>query len=132
MISGGDRHAVEPNALLNLTNAETFEEFAQEVRDGWSDVFVMRHYRDPYALRIFHNMMDMLRTYDRHANGWRLWSDRVFYIWHDGQTRSMTELFGDRMPAAVRLFVGAVQLASAPHFRRALRGVFASPEEVTL
>jgi len=132
VISGGDRHAIEPNALLNLTNAGTFDQFAQEVRDGWSNVFVMRHYREPYAVRIFHNMMDILRTYDRHANGWRLWSDRVFYTWHDGRTRTMTELFGDRMPAAVNLFVGAVHLASAPHFRRALRGIFAGPEEVTL
>jgi hypothetical protein len=132
VISGGDRHAVEPNALLNLTNARTFEEFAQEVRDGWSNVLVMRHYREPYSLRIFHNMMDILRTYDRHANGWREWSDRIFYVWHDGKTRSMRELFGDRMPVAVAVFVGAVHLASAPGFRRALRGAFASPEEVTL
>lgn len=132
VISGGDRHALEPNALLNLTNAETFAEFAEEVREGWSRLLVLRHYREPYALRIFHNMMDVLRTYERHANGWKLWSDRVFYVWHDGQTRSLTELFGDRTPGAVRLFVGAMQFASAPRVRRALRGAFAGAEEVTL
>jgi hypothetical protein len=132
VISGGDRHAIEPNAVLNLTNAETFEEFAQEVRDGWSSVFVLRHYREPFALRILHYIIDVLRTYEQHANGWTLWSDRVFYLWHDGQTRSLTQLFGDRAPAAVRLFVGAMQFASAPRMRRLLRGVFASPEEVTL
>jgi hypothetical protein len=132
VISGGDRHAIEPNALLNLTNAETFAEFAQEVRDGWSSVFVLRHYREPYALRIFHNMIDVLRTYDRHVNGWTLWSDRVFYLWHDGQARSLTTLFGERTPGAVRLFVGAMQFAAAPRMRRLLRGAFAAPEEVTL
>ncbi len=132
VISGGDRHAIEPNALLNLTNAETFHEFAEEVRDGWSSVLVLRHYREQYALRILHNMMDVLRTYERHANGWLLWSDRVFYLCHDGQTRSLTELFGEHPPAAVALFVGAIKFAATPHVRRFLRGAFAHPEEVTL
>ena len=131
-ISGGDRHALEPNALLNLTNAATFEEFAEEVRAGWSSVLVLRHYREQYALRILHNMMDVLRTYEQHANGWLRWSDRVFYLCHDGQTRSLTQLFGERPPAAVALFVGAMQFASLPRVRRFLRGAFASPEEVTL
>ena len=126
LISGGDRHAVEPNALLNLTNAATFDEFAEEVREGWSSVFVLRHYREQYTLRILHNMIDVLRTYERHANGWRLWSDRVFYLCHDGQTRSLTELFGERPPAAVALFVGAMKFASAPLVRRFLRGAFAT------
>jgi hypothetical protein len=132
VISGGDRHAIEPNALVNLTNAENFSEFAQEVREGWSHVLVLRHYREPHALRIFHNMVDVLRTYERHANGWRLWSDRVFYLWHDGQARPLTELFGDRTPGAVQLFVGVMKFAAAPRIQRFLRGAFANPEEVTL
>jgi hypothetical protein len=132
VISGGDRHAVEPNAVLNLTNSETFDEFAEEVRAGWSSVFVLRHYREQYTLRILHNMIDVLRTYDRHANGWAQWSDRVFYLCHDGQTRSLTELFGERPPAAVALFVSAMKFASEPAVTRFLRGAFAAPEEVTL
>jgi len=132
VISGGDRHGLEPNALLNLTNAETFDEFAGEIRDGWSSVLVLRHYREPYALRILHNMIDILRTYERHAMGWQLWSDRVFYLCQDGQARSLTELFGERMPAAVSVFVGAIKFASAPRMRRILRGAFAGAEEVTL
>ncbi len=81
---------------------------------------MLRHYRQPYALRIFHNMMDVLRTYERHANGWRLWSDRVFYLWHDRTTRSLTESFGERTPTAVALYVGA------------LKEAFDGAEEVTL
>jgi len=102
------------------------------VREGWSSVYVLQHYRESYALRIFHNMIDVLRTYERHANGWALWSDRVFYLWHDGQVRSLTQLFGDRTPGAVRLFVGTMQFAAAPRIRRALREAFAGAEEVTL
>lgn len=132
VISGGDRHAIEPNALLNLTNAETCGEFAQEIREGSSNVLVLRHYREPYALRIFHNMVDILRSYERHANGWTRWSDRVFYLCRDGQARPLTELFGNGTPGAVNLFVRAMQFAAEPRVQRLLRGAFANPEEVTL
>jgi len=132
VISGGDRHVVEPNAMVNVTNAGDFHEFAEEVRAGWSNVFVLRHYLEPYALRVVHNMVDVLRTYENHANGWRLWSDRVFYRCDDGGTRSLTELFGERTPVPVTVFVGAMQLAAAPRVRRLIRGAFAGAEEVTL
>ena len=132
VISGGDRHGLEPNALLNLTNAGTFGEFVEEVRTGWSDVLILRHYRKTYTSRILHNMIDILRTYDRHANGWRIWSDRVFYRCDDGQVRSLTELFGSKPPVAVAWFVGAIRFASAPPIRRLLRGVASPTQEVLL
>ncbi|MBC7924442.1 MAG: hypothetical protein H7039_02190, partial [Bryobacteraceae bacterium] len=34
LISGGDRHGCEPNANVNLTNASTFPEFVDEVRNN--------------------------------------------------------------------------------------------------
>jgi hypothetical protein len=131
-ISGGDRHVLEPNAVLNLTNAATFAEFAEEVREGWSDVLILRHYRQSHSMRILHNMVDVLRTYERHANGWRLWSDRVFYECQDGSVRSLTELFGGGAPLPVTAFVSAMQLMSAPPIRRLLYGAFSSAEEVGL
>jgi len=32
LVSGGDRHGVEPNANINLTNATSFTEFVHEIR----------------------------------------------------------------------------------------------------
>jgi hypothetical protein len=132
VISGGDRHGVEANAMLNLTNAATFSEFVEEVRSGWSDVLILSHYHEPHALRIVHNMIDVLRIRDEHANGWRLWSDRVFYACDDGRTRSLTELFGAKPPFSVALFLGAVQFASAPQVRRLMRGAFPAEEKISL
>ena len=131
-ISGGDRHALEPNALLNLTNALTFGEFAEQVRTGWSDVLILRHYRESYTFRIVHNLIDVLRKYETHPQGWRLWSDRVFYECDDGQERSLTGLFQTGLPAPVALFVGAVQFMATPPVRRFLRGMFPAMEEVAL
>jgi hypothetical protein len=134
VISGGDRHVIEPNAVLNVTNAENFSEFVEEVRSGWSDVLVMPHYREAHAMRIFHNMMDVLRTYERHAKGWCLWSDRVFYLCDDGIVRSLTELFSGPKgtPAAVTAFVSALRLFSAPPMKRIIRGAWSGGEEVSL
>ncbi len=131
LISGGDRHASEPNALLNLTNAFTFAEFADEVRAGWSDVLILRQYREPYGLRIFQNMLDVLRTHEQHVKGWRLWSDRVFYRCDDDQVRSLTELFSKKVPAPVVFFVGTMRLLSGPPFQRLLRELLPA-EEVAL
>lgn len=128
VISGGDRHAVEPNANINLTQATSFGEFSEEVRDGWSEVLVMTHYRQSYASRIFHNLVDVLQPYQTHRRGWRLWQDRVFYTLPDGVVRSLGELWGDRPPAAVYCFEQIVRSLGAKPLRAALRVAAADVE----
>src|SRR5262249_15442360 len=132
VVSGGDRHGFEANAVLNLTNAQSFAEFAAEVRAGWSDILVMRHYREAHVSRIVHNMVDVVGAYERHVNGWRLWSDRVFYRCDDGTVRSLTELFEDGTPLPIAIFLGILQFISVPFVRRRLREAFAVGEEVVL
>lgn len=34
VVSGGDRHALEPNTILDLTSAHTFAEYVEQVRSG--------------------------------------------------------------------------------------------------
>jgi len=42
VISGGDRHGCEPNAVLNLTSARTFDEFVHEIRvERRSEILLM-------------------------------------------------------------------------------------------
>ncbi len=133
LISGGDRHGLEPNAVLNLTNASTFAEFADEVRnEGWSDVLIMSHYQENFAWRIVQNISDILGTYEDHGLGWKQWSDRVFYRCDDGQVRSLKQLWRNGAPAAVKVFAGAMHLVSAPRMKTALRAAFARREQVVL
>jgi len=127
VISGGDRHTLEPNAVINVTNAVTFAEFVQEVRvDRRSEVMIMRHYHEGYASRIFHNMVDVFRTYDDHGRGWKDWADRVFYTVDSGETKSLTQIWGEEPPAAVAIFAGFMRLADRnpmrPVRRTTLRG----------
>jgi len=80
VVAGGDRHGVEPNAILNLSRADTLAGFIHEVRrERWSHVVFMPQYRQPQMLRIVHTVIDVLREYPENFEGRRTWPDRVFY-----------------------------------------------------
>jgi hypothetical protein len=132
VVAGGDRHAVEPNVVLNLTEAQTFAEFCQEVRDGQSDVLVTEQYRQAHASRILHNIVDVLQCYDNHGFGWREWPDRVFYNCKDDVVRSLRELWADHTPTAVRVFSGFMRLAGNGPIRNAMRAFSGRAEQVVL
>lgn len=131
VISGGDRHGREPNAILNLTNAATFAEFVEEVRvDGWSLPVFLPHYHESHTWRVTQTICDILREDHTHGLGWTRWSDRIFYRCDDGEARSLTALWGDRIPVLVRHFVGLAQFTGGRRMRDALRLAFARKQEV--
>ncbi len=101
VISGGDRHALEPNVVLNLTRARTFEEFTAEVRDGESQVLITRQYEQPSRTRLLRSIAEIV---DEH------WMHRVFYACDDGITRSANELFQNEPPLAVRLLSASAHI----------------------
>jgi hypothetical protein len=96
VVSGGDRHGLEPGAIINVTNASSFGEFAEQIREGFSRLLFLPQYRQPRRTRVLRSLADIVRTYDRHPNGWRLWSDRMFYRCEDDTVRSVTDLLGYR------------------------------------
>ena len=131
-ISGGDRHTLEPNALVNLSDAATFGEFVDEVRAGSSTVLVTSQYRQSHASRIFHNMLDVFRRYDNHGLGWRTWADRVFYRLDDGRVVSLAQSFGEKPPVSVHLFASFMQFAANPTVAVAIKTAFGRDERVVL
>lgn len=131
LISGGDRHGKEANTILNLTNAATFSEFVEEIRDGVSDVFITNQYLEPLPMRLLQNLEDILCDQDDHAQGWKRWTDRCFFRCDDGLTRSLNQLWSGE-PLAVRLFTKGLGLLRHPQFRNVFRMAFAKREEVIL
>lgn len=110
VVSGGDRHALEPNTILDLTNASNFSEYVQQVRGGWSTVLVTRQYREPFGLRMLRNLGEILQDYQGHGRAWRCWTDRVFYRCDDNIIRSLRDLFPRGVPAPFQLFAKSVGL----------------------
>ncbi|MBZ5606499.1 MAG: hypothetical protein LAO79_29775 [Acidobacteriia bacterium] len=122
LISGGDRHGLEPNANLNLTNAATFDEFVQEIRhDRHSDVLFMPQYREPLRARMIETMWDIVRDYPEFPADRRRWSDRVFYRQDDGVTRPLSAIWTCHEPWPVKVFLGGLRATKSPQVRSALR-----------
>ncbi len=62
-VAGGDRHGMEPNALINVTRARTFAEFVEEIReDRISSVVSMPQYGVPRYMRIASLVLEVLRA----------------------------------------------------------------------
>ena len=129
IISGGDRHACEPAACLNLTNARSFAEFVGEVRDGRSSVLFMPHYREAMALRILEAGWDVLRPYPEYP-GRERWTDRLFYRSPEGSARPLSAVWGGQVPWILKPATGLVQLFAAPQLRVALRLLLSRRAEV--
>jgi hypothetical protein len=131
LISGGDRHALEANTILNLSNASTFEEFVKEIRKGESHVLITEQYMEPFTLRILQNIEEILSDQPNHALGWRRWSDRTFYQYDDGEIRPLSNSWS-REPLAVTIFVRGLQLLRQPPLKRAFRFAIARRNEAIL
>ena len=132
LISGGDRHACEPAACINLTNADSFSEFAAEVRNGRSVPYFMPHYREPMTLRILEAAWDILRPYPGYP-GRERWTDRIYYREEDGVARTLTELWRHRTPWVMKTplnaATGFLQLLTAPELRATMRRFLAERGE---
>jgi hypothetical protein len=130
VISGGDRHGCEPNAALNLTNAESFTEFVHEVRkERRSHVLFMPQYTEPYTLRVLQTLLDVVREYPDYSSGSRHWDERVFHPDSTGVIRPLSTLW-KRPPYYMRHFFSVVGLLELAPVRRAMRLALARPQQV--
>jgi len=130
LISGGDRHGLEPNANVNLTNTRTFAEFVAEVReDGISDVMFMPQFREPFRVRMMATMCDVVRDYADFPPGRRRWSDRVFFRDYDGAVKPLSTFWSQEEPWPVRWFLGGLRALADHRVRAALRFALADPRE---
>jgi hypothetical protein len=129
VISGGDRHGCEPNATLNLTDAESFTEFVHEVRKHRrSHVLFMPQYQEPHTLRVLQTLLEVIREYPDYSSGSRHWDERVFHPDYAGVIRPLSALWV-RPPFYVRHFFAVVRLLEIEPVRNALRMALARPPQ---
>jgi len=120
VISGGDRHACEPSACINLTNAGSFAEFVAEIHTGRSSILFMPQYREPMPQRILEASRDILRTYPEYP-GRERWADRIFYRGEDGAAKTVAQIWQGREPRWLTSAAAAIQFLGGSRFRPALR-----------
>ena len=112
LIAGGDRHGVEPNANINLTNAASFTEFVHEVRRARkSNVLFLPQYAEPWKHRILQSTIDAVRLYPEFPQGSRTWDDRVFHPDKNGVIRPLSEIWPKgSAPRSMSAVIAMVQL----------------------
>ena len=113
IIGGGDRHACQPNAILNVSRASCFAEFASEVRDGVSDVVVMPEYRQHLAARKLSSVSEVLRHYRSYPAGRRRWTDRVSCD-SRGSVRPLSYHWPSGGPLVVRSSIATIRILTGP------------------
>ena len=121
-ISGGDRHGIEPNANVNLTNATSFNEFVHEVRrERISHTLFMPQYREPWKHRILQGTLDAIRDYPHFPEGMRTWDERVFHPDSNGVMQPLSTLWKDNV--VPRVVTGAMNMVRMMESRPVARGL---------
>ena len=112
LLSGGDRHGLEPNANINLTCATSFNEFVDEVRvERRSHVHFLAQYARPWEQRILESTLDAVTDHPHFSPGWQRWDERAFHKDSSGAMRSFAELWRrGRPPLPLSVLIHAVRL----------------------
>ncbi len=134
LISGGDRHGVEPNANVNLTNASSFTEFVHEVRrEKKSNVLFMPQYAEPWKHRLLQSTLDAIRHYPEFPQGSRTWDERVYHPDASGAVRPLSELWPNGQPPRVMSWMlRMVQLMGMGPFSGGLRMAWSDSRQLRL
>ncbi len=134
LVSGGDRHGVEPNANINLTNATTFTEFVHEIRrQKRSNVLFMPQYAEPWKHRILQSTMDAIRNYPEFPQGSRTWDERVYHPDALGVVRPLSEIWPNgRAPYAIAWCIGMVQMLGVGPVSGGLRFAWTDSQKLRL
>ena len=127
VISGGDRHGIEPNANVNLTNAISFSEFVNEVRkERISNVLFMPQYKQPWKHRILQSTLDAIRNYPHFPESSQRWDQRVFAPNREGELRPLSDLWaggepGGQVPIYLAALLGSVRMLGRAPVSRGLK-----------
>jgi len=134
LISGGDRHGVEPNANINLTNATSFTEFVHEIRrEKRSKILFMPQYAEPWKHRILRASIDAIRDYPEFPQGSRKWDERVYHPNARGVDTPLTELWpSGTAPWQMTWALAAVRLLGRRPVSSGLRMAWSESHELRL
>jgi hypothetical protein len=121
--TGGDRHGCKPNTVINLTNAQTFEEFAEEIRvDKRSEVVLMPEYGYPLHSRQLQSFSEILSFYGHFPEGRQKWFERIYFDIGDGHgPRPLSVHWKRGGPKWVRWAIWTLGVLGSPKLRPIFR-----------
>jgi hypothetical protein len=125
LVSGGDRHGCAASGALNLTGAETFCEFVNEIRqEHRSHVLLMPQYSEPVSIRTTRTLLDVIRNYPEYPVGSRRWDDRIFHPDENGGPDRPVSALWKAPPVYVEQILACIRLLESAVVQRAVERVF--------
>lgn len=123
--TGGDRHGCKPNTVINLTNADTFEGFVDEIRnEKRSEVVLMPEYKHPLHWRQMQSFSEILKFYPEFREGRKKWFDRVHFDIGDGHgVRPLSVHWERGGPAWLRVAIWTLGVLGGQRMRPIFRVV---------
>jgi predicted metal-dependent phosphoesterase TrpH len=123
VVAGGDRHGLQPNTLLNLTRAGSFDEYVAEARyDGHSEILVMPEYGQSLVARTIEVAAETLRNYPSNPEGRRKWTERVHIDIGDGSgSQALARYWKRGGPSWVRASLWVLRALGSHRMNTALR-----------
>lgn len=116
IVSGGDRHGCQPNTMINVTGAGTFDEFADDIRSGKrSEVVIFPEYRQPLLSRQLASFSEIMSRYPSFPESRERWFDRIYYDKADGNGPMPLSMHGWRKgPAWARWVIRMFGMFGSP------------------
>lgn len=117
LISGGDRHCLHHNTAINLTNAQDFNGFVEEIRtDKQSQIVLMPEYKKPLAFRQICSISQIMRNYPEFPKERQCWQNRVFIDFDDeAGLRPLSFHWENESPKWLDWLMKSVQILSRQH-----------------
>ena len=119
---------------MNLTRAQSFGEFADEVRfQQRSHVLFMPQYAESLTLRTIQTLLDVIREYPEFEAGSQRWDGRVFHadLAHDCADRPVSS-YWNAPPRFLQRIFSVIRLMERPSARRAMAHVFPGKADLEL
>jgi hypothetical protein len=122
VVSGGDRHGCQPNTVLNLTQARSFDELVAEVRvDRYSEILLLPSYLDSMVMRILESVAEVIRTYPDHPLGRKQWCDRIYFNLDGHETKALSHYWPNGGPGWIRSALWILRCLGSKQLKPALR-----------
>ena len=134
LISGGDRHGLEPNANINLTSAANFREFVEEIRvERRSHILFMPQYAKPWEGRILQSTLNAVTDFPEFIEGWQRWDERAFHPDVNGEMRPLRALWANGLaPWPLRAAIELVRLGRNERLAHTLTAAFRASDSMPL
>lgn len=125
LVSGGDRHGCQPNSIINLTRARSFDDMVGEIReDRHSDILILPGYREPMVTRVLESVAEVIGNHPGHALGHSHWSDRIHFNFNGAdasESQPLSTHWPDGGPGWVRLSLWLLRRLGSKELKSALR-----------